>query len=548
MAGAEKFAVSYLASGPVNEADDCMDDLFLETLGEILNYVDEMGCEVPKAAFSGESFHRKRKNAEVTCIGMRYRHLWAGKINHFRDEEPNTRRRMIHDITLTETGKGLELGYQVVAEYLLGQPIDFSPDFIFKLADQIGLYQNTGPLLDGAPLLIQDDSQIDELLEIVADPERYLPVIVISEINSLSWRSSPNAPRVILNPHDLARHLRGFAFVAHLTYNASKAWQQRVGRAFSVYDGAIRTFYSCSDFMNSSGKDHPGLFKDQIPSYQFKNQKGARGYFAFLVNRMRQHSATIKIPWSKLYFLSDAAPLQHEINLYTATLPKPTVKGSAKIVAQLQKEQTLALDELKKKDAKIAKLEEGLLTKEIEVCELQAQVEHLNSHLSPALPQPCNDAATSEASTPVSANITYANMAEHCLAEFAGKLILLKRAEHTLTKAQYESPELVFQALKLLANEYRDSRMGKVTHSVFLDKCREIGVIFSDIRKKSSNRSDDAYTVNYPPGSQSVEQLRYVLSKGNSKKRRYRMRLYFFWSERDRVVVVGDLPQQIGDQ
>ena len=78
MAGAEKFAVSYLASGPVNEADDCMDDLFLETLGEILNYVDEMGCEVPKAAFSGESFHRKRKNAEVTCIGMRYRHLWAG--------------------------------------------------------------------------------------------------------------------------------------------------------------------------------------------------------------------------------------------------------------------------------------------------------------------------------------------------------------------------------------------------------------------------------------------------------------------------------------
>ena len=208
----------------------------------------------------------------------------------------------------------------------------------------------------------------------------------------------------------------------------------------------------------------------------------------------------------------------------------------------------MALDEFKKKDAKIAKLEEGLLTKEIEVCELQAQVEPLNSHLSPALPQPFNDAATSEASTPVSANITYANMAEHCLAEFAGKLILLKRAEHTLTKAQYESPELVFQALKLLANEYRDSRMGKVTHSVFLDKCREIGVIFSDIRKKSSNRSDDAYTVNYPPGSQSVEQLRYVLSKGNSKKRRYRMRLYFFWSERDRVVVVGDLPQQIGDQ
>lgn len=546
--GTSQFDIIYRFRGLLPEADNDMDVLFLEVLGEILNFVDEIGGDVPEAAFTGESFHRKRKSAEVTCVGMRYRHLWAGRINHYRDEEPNTRRFMIHDITLTETAKGLELGYQVIAEYHLGQPVAFTPDFIFKLSDRIGLYQNTGPAIDGTPLLIQDESQVDELLELVADPERYFPVVVISEVNSYSWRSSPNAPRVVLNPHDLARHLRGYAFVAHLTYDANKEWQHRVGRVFSVYDGAIRTFYPSADFMNSSGKDHPGLFKDQIPTYQFKNQRGARGYFAFLVHRMRQHSATAKIPWSKLYFLQEATQLQHEINLYAASRPKATTKASAKIVAQIEKEQALTLEELKKKDAKIAELEEGLMVKEIEISELQAQVENLNFHLSPGPTKSCDNVAAATAAIPITASISYADMAERCASDFAGKLILLKRAEHSLTKAQYESPLLVFQALELLANEYRDSQMGKITNATFLEKCRDVGVTFSDIRRKYPNRSDDIYTVNYPQGSQKVEQLRYVLCKGNSKKRRYRMRLYFFWSERDSLVVVGDLPQQIGDK
>ncbi|MEI3140640.1 MAG: hypothetical protein V8S34_03135 [Lawsonibacter sp.] len=35
------------------------------------------------------------------------------------------------------------------------------------------------------------------------------------------------------------------------------------------------------------------------------------------------------------------------------------------------------------------------------------------------------------------------------------------------------------------------------------------------------------------------------LTKGNSKDRRYCLRIYFFWDDQDQVVVIGDLPHHL---
>ena len=79
----------------------------------------------------------------------------------------------------------------------------------------------------------------------------------------------------------------------------------------------------------------------------------------------------------------------------------------------------------------------------------------------------------------------------------------------------------------------------------FESKCHELGITLSAIRRKRNCHAADPFAVNYPPGSQEIQPLQYQLCKGNSKKSRYCMRIYFFWAEQDKLVVVGDLPQQL---
>ena len=534
------FEKIYAFRGILPDAEGDIDRLFLDAIEVIFNSLD-LDADIPESAYRGESFRKKTKDVIIECIGMKYRHLWAARISFFRNEEPNIRRKMVYDIALTETKRGLELGLQVVAEYILGHPIDFRPELVFRVFDRIGLHQSLKPVLDGTPISLQDESQAAELFDLVTDPNRIFPVVVIAEINFHSWNTANNQPKFLLSTRDLAKHLRGYAFVVEMSYDAGREWAELAGRQFSVYDGAVRTFYPSADLLNSSCKDHPLVIKDHLATFQYKDQKGARACFASLVNSIRKYSASAQISRDNLYFLADALRLKTEIDFFAATLPE-VVKGvNPQAVIKLQEDFDSAQAMLRKKDSRIAEFETRQEKSEAIITELRTQVEHLNLMLS-------RPAGEMQAEGPPEHDIpavTYENMADLCRTEFAGKLILLKRAEHSLSKALFESPALVFQSLGLLANEYRDFRMGKIKQMEFAEKCCILGVSIADIRKDQPVRSNSIFAVNYPPDTQEVQALRYHLCKGNSKKRRYRMRIYFFWSDCDKLVVVGDLPQQL---
>jgi hypothetical protein len=493
---------------------------------------------VPDAAFTPESFHRKSRDGFMDCMAMRHRCLWAAKVRHVQAS-----REIVQELALTKTKNGLEFGMQVIGEYKLGQPsVDFQPELVFRMTDKLGLSLQQGLLLDGMPICINDDSQIDAFYDLITDPERRFPIVVISEINTFTQHGNFNTPRYLLNAHDLSRHLRGFAFVVQLAFDPAREWGQRVGRGFAVYDGAIRTFYPKRNFMQSSYKDHPSIFKDQIPSYHFKNQQGVKAYFAYLVSAVRKYIATASIPWDMMYFLQQARQLKEEIDFFAASLPKAVSSRNAKHIAQLQDDLKTCRLELRQKANQIAELHTQLSDRDKEISELHSQIEHLNLLLcDPASFKKTKQILPAETET----TITYSNIAEVCRTQYSGKLFLLQRAEHSLAKAQFEAPYLVFQALGALANEYRDWRLGKMPQADFESKCHELGITLSAIRRKRNCHAVDPFAVNYPPGSQEIQPLQYQLCKGNSKKSRYCMRIYFFWAEQDKLVVVGDLPQQL---
>ena len=131
----------------------------------------------------------------------------------------------------------------------------------------------------------------------------------------------------------------------------------------------------------------------------------------------------------------------------------------------------------------------------------------------------------------------------------AGQLILHPRAERAVSKAVYEDVRLVYKALLALANEYRDFRMGVGTDEAFKAALAGLGVEFAGaIDKARAGQEGEAYYVNYPIGSTSRAFLEYHLSKGTRHEDRYCLRIYFFWDDSTKQVVVGWLPSHLNNR
>lgn len=296
---------------------------------------------------------------------------------------------------------------------------------------------------------------------------------------------------------------------------------------------------------NDSYKDALPLFArlqlTPIIRWQYwRAQRGMTVPIPFASNN--PYFSTAPISWDMMYFLPQARQLKEEIDNFTATLPKAVSSRNAKHIAQLQSDLKNTRLELRQKADQLAELHTQLSDREKEISELHSQIENLNVLL-------CHPSyfKNSGQIQPVETEsvITYDNIAELCRIQYTGKLFLSQRAEHSLSKAQFDSPNFVFQALGTLANEYRDWRLGKIPQVDFENKCSSLGITLSAIRRKHKCHVVDPFSINYPPGSQEIQPLQYQLCKGNSKKSRYCIRIYFFWSKQDKLVVVGDLPQQL---
>lgn len=131
----------------------------------------------------------------------------------------------------------------------------------------------------------------------------------------------------------------------------------------------------------------------------------------------------------------------------------------------------------------------------------------------------------------------------------AGRLILHPRAERAVAKAEYSDVKAVYRTLLILANEYRDSRMGVGTDEAFRKALADNGMDFSgSIDKCRAGQEGEADYVKYPVGTAKRAFLRYHILKGTAHEDRFCMRIYFFWDDETGQVVVGWLPSHLSNR
>ena len=128
-----------------------------------------------------------------------------------------------------------------------------------------------------------------------------------------------------------------------------------------------------------------------------------------------------------------------------------------------------------------------------------------------------------------------------------GRLVFLPRAARAVKNAVYQDVSLVYKALLLLANEYRNMRLGaEGGKEGFESSCEKLELRFGgSITDIAAGQYESEYFVDYPVGSGLKHKLDFHLCKGTTKDDHLCMGIYFFWDEQARLVVVGSLPAHL---
>lgn len=133
-------------------------------------------------------------------------------------------------------------------------------------------------------------------------------------------------------------------------------------------------------------------------------------------------------------------------------------------------------------------------------------------------------------------------LSEWCLAH-ENRVVVLPRARNGFKKSVYGDPSLVFTALGLLAGVYLDYRNGVVTQESLEEILLSHGLRLARSTVPSvAGEQGEAYYVSWG-GRRRM--LAWHLLKGGGRDERFCFRLYFFFDEESRRVVVGSMPAHL---
>ena len=389
--------------------------------------------------------------------------------------------------------------------------------------------------VDGRPLStsawrIHDAGTAEQLVDFLLNPKRQRSVIIVT--------SPSNGDLPAVNPDDLANSLIGVAHVVFLTDEASFLITEALGREFSVFGGAVRTYRTGFFPDVDQPSSHPLAFYDRIKNWPH----GVQSFRDFVVGKTMDTYLSSR-------HLSDELPSFATIRAIAA-----------------EKDQ----EELRQKGASDSELLQLALA-ENEKLRYELDDEKVNSSSLIALAESERDVVQSQLDQSRQVNFglrqrigtlksevsefgydrdedipnTLDDVESWCQANLGESIFMLNRAYRGLKKSQFEDTTLIYKALILLRDHYVQARRtgNREQMLAFEDACGGLGLEEAEsISRNRAGEEEDSYFVNYGGKRELLDRH---LKKGDARDSRYCFRLYFFWDEEEEQVVVGWLPSHL---
>lgn len=399
--------------------------------------------------------------------------------------------------------------------------------------------------------LIQD---LLALKETLANPARTLPVIVLSEVNRNERR-----PGVLgeyaLDAGQLADDLLGLAHVVKLPWQAAFEWTKAVDKEWSVYNGAVRTYYPGLNFATDNPWDHPNVTVGKILSWRPNEDWGERNFQDFLCNKIRRYSGGKQVDWGDLLFIDDARDAKANLDynrIYEQAIDDIDEHNQKIVIdmkAKFDAERAHYLERIKSLERESEQYSDDAIAMSREVeyyrrlnYSLRARVDAQNLELRQL--RGADGAAISRNPE------TYEELEDWIVAGFPESIYLHPRAIRGLRNAEYEDIDRLCAAIRLLAGPYRDMRRGILPKSAFDELLRSPHnfSIERSITETRAGEQGDTYYVTYPANTGTSHLLEWHVTHGNSYEARYCLRIYFFWDKSEEVVVIGWLPSHLDNR
>lgn len=130
--------------------------------------------------------------------------------------------------------------------------------------------------------------------------------------------------------------------------------------------------------------------------------------------------------------------------------------------------------------------------------------------------------------------------------ENADRILIMPRAIAECKKSEYANAALFYECLELLAETYRLVKLGLMARETLKEQAVKLGLeIGGSVEPSRAGSCGDEYFVRYGGRRRFLDQH---LASGSSRQGRFCLRVYFFWDEELKRVVVGSAPGHLSNR
>lgn len=505
-----------------------------------------------------QSFERDQWGQKsVECISIPEDGLWTARLTHADEGNPPVAgRTWTTDVAFHEQESAIAVAVRGVCASRPDcehEVFRTRPRIVAELSRQMGLHE-VRPLT-GEPWLLTDESDLRSLHALLLDQRRTVPVIMLTQ--PPHHYVGPPLSEYVLDARLLARRTQGVAHVVQMPFRLGYTWTDMVGKPWSVFNGAVRTYRAGLDFDEDLPNSHPRTFIDRIVFWRHAQLEGEGAFLQFLVDQAFLDAATKRMDWGGCLFVPDARSREAEIARERLQAEIVGEGNTAEEIAALR-ERLQLVNEAHTKEVTALRTQLEEAQKEAEAWSndsMQAikdrnyyrdengRLRLVNDSLRHQLSQKTGE--TSDATIEIPD--TYEDFDEWVERNLVGRVLLHTRALQGIKKARYEEVGLVYRCMLLLANEYRDMRLGDDGAKERFDgEIKRLGLRCGpSVSATRAGEEGDTYFVRYPVGSLQKRFLELHLRKGTTKDDRVCLAIYFFWDDATQQIVVGWLPSHL---
>lgn len=516
------------------------DDPFKTVQQEILEWVRrKAGKPLPKAAWDGLSFELDEVGAQrVTATHLEVPRYWSARADDA--DRYVAQRTWITEIGLASAADGgVVFGCRLVVSARGDNPV-YQPSIPVFVRDVVsgGSAYLDNRLLTTEPWLVSTRQEVEQLYELMISRGRRADICVFSLNESSEEPSTTAASATAVHNKTL-----GAAHIVILTGPAAFMLTDIVGKEFSVYNRAVRTYRPGFNTDNDDNHRHPLAMANRIVEWEENDIKGAEAFELFLTRNAISQTVSGSDLERLLPPFSEVRRIAATLNLDAARKAGASTEEMLKLYEDDNSKLRATLDEEKAIHA-------GLLAEaDRERDEAQRRAEEargeafrLNLRIRTVEEQLRAKPGSTEA---LEVPSTLDDLKEWADRHLAGSVFVTNRALRGAKVSQYEDPSFVYQTLLLLRDHYVPMRRtgGDELSAAYNRALRELGL--EDERSISESRlgeQGDDYVVQYNGGKRELERH---LRKGNSREPRHCFRLYFFWDTEGEQVVVGWLTSHL---